>query len=314
MSISRRRMMGGVSRPNPTSGGIGYIRIFNDGGQVTSDKFSVKFYKNGTCNPRIEYCVRNTSSPPTSDSHWTVVLESEFNSLSIEAGAMNQSIFVRGYNPSGLSTSTSNFFYIYVSASGYAQQGVCVEGNIMYLVDCTQTLTTIPCSYCFYGLFSNEGGGASYNLHKASGLSFTVNGSGLKSYCYAKMFYKCNYLGSAPALPATTLVEGVYSQMFQNCEKLKIAPVLPANTLVTNCYANMFNNCKALKYIKCMSRTALGTSYTNNWVSNVPATTYDYNVGASVPGEFVKNSAATWTNTFGASAIPTGWTVTTASS
>jgi hypothetical protein len=64
----------------------------------------------------------------------------------------------------------------------------------------------------------------------------------------------------------------------------------------------MFNGCTNLNYIKAMFTTAPSSSYLSNWVS-----------GVSASGTFVKNSAATWENTFGPSAIPTGWTVETAS-
>ena len=44
------------------------------------------------------------------------------------------------------------------------------------------------------------------------------------------------------------------------------------------------------------------TTYTSNWVNGVASS-----------GTFVKNSAATWANTFGVNGIPNGWTVQTAS-
>lgn len=50
-----------------------------------------------------------------------------------------------------------------------------------------------------------------------------------------------------------------------------------------------------------MFTTTPSTSYLNSWVTGVSST-----------GTFVKNAAATWTNTFGTSAIPSGWTVQTA--
>ena len=91
--------------------------------------------------------------------------------------------------------------------------------------------------------------------------------------------------------------------MFQDCTSLTTAPVLPAETLVRNCYSYMFKNCTSLNYIKAMFKTAPDAWMTPYWVENV-----------ATSGTFVKNSAATWTNTFSTSAIPTGWTVQTASS
>ena len=85
--------------------------------------------------------------------------------------------------------------------------------------------------------------------------------------------------------------------MFQGCTSLTTAPELPATTLVSNCYNNMFQGCTNLNYIKAMFTSVPSSSYTSNWVSGVSST-----------GTFVKNSAATWTNT-GVNGIPTGWTV-----
>ena len=123
----------------------------------------------------------------------------------------------------------------------------------------------------------------------------------LVQYCYTGMF---NYSGltSAPELPATTLQTGCYSAMFGHCTSLTTAPVLPATTLVSQCYTQMFDGCTNLNYIKAMFTTTPKTTYSNNWVREVAAS-----------GTFVKNSAAAWTDV-GVYAVPSGWTVQTASS
>ena len=148
----------------------------------------------------------------------------------------------------------------------------------------------------------------------------------LSDYCYGYMFYGCNSLTIAPELPATELVEDCYSYMFRGCTSLTSAPELPAKTLASNCYDNMFRGCTSLvtapelpattlvnycynsmfygctnlNYIKAMFTTTPSTTYTQNWVSGVAAT-----------GTFVKSSEATWTDTFGPNAIPSGWSVET---
>ena len=119
--------------------------------------------------------------------------------------------------------------------------------------------------------------------------------------CYQSMFRGCTALTAAPELPATTLADYCYSNMFINCRLLATAPVLPATTLVSKCYEAMFAGCTKLNYIKAMFTTEPSTEYTNYWVD-----------GVSGSGTFVKNSAATW-NVTGASGIPSGWTVETAS-
>ena len=123
----------------------------------------------------------------------------------------------------------------------------------------------------------------------------------LANYCYQNMFYGCTSLVNAPTLPATSLKNNCYVAMFYGCTSLVNAPTLPATSLRNYCYQNMFRNCTSLNYIKAMFKTTPSTNYTNNWVNGVSST-----------GTFVKNSEATWADTFGISAIPTGWTVETA--
>jgi hypothetical protein len=89
--------------------------------------------------------------------------------------------------------------------------------------------------------------------------------------------------------------------MFHGCSSLVNAPELPATILKGDCYKNMFQNCTSLQYIKAMFTTTPSTSHLSNWVNGVKSV-----------GTFVKNAAAIWENTFGDSAIPTGWTVETA--
>lgn len=120
----------------------------------------------------------------------------------------------------------------------------------------------------------------------------------LSGYCYYFMFDGCTSLCNAPELPATSLSGHCYHAMFMNCTSLFTAPVLPATTLVNYCYQAMFWGCTSLSDIKAMFTTAPGSGFTDGWLTYVAQS-----------GTFVKNSAATWENTFGTSAIPSGWTV-----
>lgn len=147
-------------------------------------------------------------------------------------------------------------------------------------------------SNCYNGMFNGCTG-----LVSAPALPATT----LASWCYDSMFYGCTSLVTAPELTVTTLAERCYNEMFSNCTSLTTAPELPATTLANYCYNGMFRNCSRLNYIKAMFTTTPSTSYTGNWVGGVAAT-----------GTFVKNSTATWTTT-GVNAVPTGWTVQTAS-
>jgi hypothetical protein len=166
--------------------------------------------------------------------------------------------------------------------------------------DCT-SLTTAPvlpattlAASCYAYMFNN-----CTSLTTAPVLPATT----LSNNCYQSMFANCSSLVTVPSdlLPATTLASGCYRSMFDRCTSLTTAPVLPATTLVTDCYRSMFYNDSALTYIKAMFTTTPGTSYTKTWVYGVSAT-----------GTYVKNSAASYTTT-GDSAIPSGWTVQTAS-
>lgn len=118
----------------------------------------------------------------------------------------------------------------------------------------------------------------------------------LATYCYYAMFEGCS-ITTAPALPATTLATNCYQYMFNGCKKLTAAPALPAMTLAADCYRFMFYGCSNLSSIEV--NFASWTTYTNattNWVLSVASS-----------GTFTKPSALE--ETYGASNIPTGWTV-----
>ena len=210
----------------------------------------------------------------------------------------NQVVF-----PSG---STYNFCYLF----RYNNKLISAENLIL-------PATTLK-QYCYYYMFN----GCS-KLTTAPELPATT----LAKFCYASMFFSCTSLATSPELPATTLASNCYDGMFNNCTSLTTAPELPATTLASNCYAsmfsgtslttapvlpattlamscyqNMFRGCSKLNYIKAMFTTEPSITYTSNWVQGVAAS-----------GTFVKNSAATWTTT-GNNAVPSGWTVETASS
>lgn len=138
------------------------------------------------------------------------------------------------------------------------------------------------------------------NLTSAPALSAQT----LSSYCYLGMFYGCSKLTSVPSLPATTLKSDCYNSMFCLCTSLTTAPVLGATTLTVRCYNQMFYGCSKLNWVKCMATDISATNCVNNWM---------YSVKSS--GTFIRNSAASssmWPRS--ASGIPSGWSVSTASS
>ena len=161
---------------------------------------------------------------------------------------------------------------------------------------CT-SLTTAPelpattlAHSCYYSIFE----GCS-SLTTAPELPATT----LVNNCYDRMFYSCTSLTTAPELPATTLAPSCYGSMFQGCTSLTTAPELPATTLANGCYGKMFAACKKLNTI------TLG--YTGNF-ADAPSEAFGvWVIGVAPEGTFYYNGTDTTT---GASAIPSGWTVT----
>ena len=176
----------------------------------------------------------------------------------------------------------------------FSTTGKCsVAGNIMSLVDTDfVSLTTLQSNH-FARLFKDC-------IGIVDAQKLVLPATALTANCYSLTFMGCINLVNTPKLPATTLATSCYNSMFRDCSSLVNAPELPATALTTYCYSYMFSGCTNLRYIKAMFLTRPVNTYTANWVQNVAAT-----------GTFVKNAAATW-NVTGVDAIPTGWTVETA--
>lgn len=160
-------------------------------------------------------------------------------------------VFFRGSNPNGFNSSSSKYSKFAFSTG----TKVVLGGNIMSLIDKTNfnTLETLPASYCFYSLFSQQSA-----VYSCKGLSFDgvlVNpdieslynlqlpATTLTSNCYHNMFWGSTSMIDAPVLPATTLTQSCYQGMFADCSSLINAPGLPAKTAAISCYQNMFTNC-----------------------------------------------------------------------
>lgn len=161
------------------------------------------------------------------------------------------------------------------------------------LVEVPKLPATTLANYCYR-----------YMFQKCSGLTTPpeLPAEIIADRAYFGMFSGCLSLTTAPELRATSLDEYCYGSMFSGCTSLRTAPDLPATTLRSGCYTKMFYYCSSLNYIKMLATDISASSCLQNWVSGVAQT-----------GTFVKNSAAQWSVT-GASGIPSGWTVQTASS
>ena len=111
---------------------------------------------------------------------------------------------------------------------------IAASGNLMSIVDGeTETFTAKVFRSLFQGCTS---------LTTAPALPATT----LVNSCYNSMFSGCTSLTTAPALPATTLVNSCYNSMFSGCTSLTTAPALPATTLAKKCYHRMFDRCSSL--------------------------------------------------------------------
>lgn len=126
----------------------------------------------------------------------------------------------------------------------------------------------------------------------ASGLTSAENlilpATTLKPYCYGKntnndgMFKNCSSLIAAPALPATTLVEGCYANMFYGCTSLETGPDLLFEKFVSwSCYT-MFRDCSKLIYVKCLANNPSNDNC-GWWLG-----------GISTTGTLVKKPGYTW--------------------
>ena len=153
----------------------------------------------------------------------------DFSGLTFNSGVP---LYIRGNNPNGFSSIPSAYYTFIIEGDN-----VSCSGNIMSLINYTNTPDVIPCSFCFYGLFENCNA-----LTTAPELPATE----LKFACYSYMFYGCSSLTTAPELPAMTLAKHCYGRMFSGCTSITTAPELPATTLKARCYDSMFSGCTSL--------------------------------------------------------------------
>ena len=172
---------------------------------------------NGGNTPNLEYS--------TDGENW---IEWDYSTLAINDG---ESVYLRGDNPNGFSSSASVYSNFVMTGS------LTCKGNVMHLLNYKQDLTIIPCDYCFCYIFED-----CESLTTAPELPATT----LTHHCYDSMFSGCTSLKTAPELPATTLASNCYNGMFENCTSLKTAPTLPATTLTNYCYQLMFSSCTSL--------------------------------------------------------------------
>jgi hypothetical protein len=84
--------------------------------------------------------------------------------------------------------------------------------------------------------------------------------------------------------------------MFESCSNLTTAPALPATTLVEYCYYGTFYGCTKLNSVTMLATDISATNCLTYWMSGVPA-----------GGTFTKHKDTSLPT--GESGIPSGWTV-----
>ncbi len=118
--------------------------------------------------------------------------------------------------------------------------------------------------------YVNCNGNVNYLLEKDGNVGDVNvgNENQLPESAFAKLFYGCAKLKTAPVLPATYLNLYCYQYMFEGCTSLTKAPDLPATGLAGSCYYNMFKGCTLLKSIKIHSITPYNYETYHDWLAN----------------------------------------------
>lgn len=172
-------------------------------------------------------------SPVSSDFKYSYDMNT-WNSWNGTAISLNKNdvVYIKGNNPNGINISSSQCVNFTMSGK------IKANGNINSLLDNNNgnTITTIPAKSYVYLFYDCQ------SLVSAPALPVTV----LSDHCYYGMFRGCSSLVVTPILPATTLASSCYGQMFYQCSSLVSASTLPATTLYDYCYDNMFTGCTSL--------------------------------------------------------------------
>ena len=170
--------------------------------------------------------------------------------------------YFKGNNPQGFNKSATDYVSITITGGNPS-----VAGNVMSLLgEDFSTNTTIPCDYCFYGLFcpnppasfstlgSYHSTSSSTSLYHVKDLALPA--TELKPYCYAYMFAYNTGLYDSPVLPALVMAPWCYAHMFEYCMNNFCSqtaynsgtrlPELPSQKLAEGCYAFMFNMCPVI--------------------------------------------------------------------
>ena len=194
---------------------------------------TVELVKNGNANNVImQY------STDEGETWATIDFETETTTGTITLEKANDKVYFRNTRQASDVTGFSKDYEDDYNHYQFVMSGsIAASGNVMSLVDRDVKTTTIPNDFCFAKLFYYCSA-----LTSAPELSATT----LREDCYYDMFVWCTGLTEAPELPATNLAERCYEEMFVCCTSLTEAPTLPASDLEKYCYFRMFEYCTSL--------------------------------------------------------------------
>lgn len=260
----------------------GYSSGYTDGFvEGEGDKMNWFYFRSRGNNHRVHFTVPAASAE-------TINLEYSFDKMQWQTWDFSditlnsgETVYFRGNNPNGLTNSSNHWCQFHT----YNQFDI--GGDLRSLIDKTLTITTMPCQYCFAGLFAYDD---IVNVDPKLLCSFET----LSNYGIYSMFSGCRYLLNAPELPFE-LKDRCYYRTFKGCISLTKAPDLLSTKRLGNLeYCEMFDGCTSLTYVKCLATTNLYQA--RDMLKNVSPT-----------GVFVKDPSADWSNV--QNGIPSGWTV-----
>jgi hypothetical protein len=120
----------------------------------------------------------------------------------------------------------------------------------------------------------------------------------LAPYCFYNMCanLRTELYESYQTIECTTTAPHCFDGMFRNTDINGIKMMF--EEFSDGCCENMFNGCSELSYININCLSSPNEQYCLNWVE-----------GVAESGKFIKREDAEWEDTFGPSAIPEGWDV-----
>ena len=153
----------------PGSGGFNAL-IFSMTGTGTRS-FTVSLTTYGGCSPNLKYYSSGVGGEPTSTNQFAT-----WNYSAITVSGTDPRLYFIGTNTGGISRSETKYCTFTVTSNTTGKK-VRVHGKLNAIIHPTNTISTVPCTFCFYRLFRDQ---TAIELNMASGifpLIFSINSS-----------------------------------------------------------------------------------------------------------------------------------------